>query len=329
MTYIFNEGKTSYYNMALEEYLFHSRTDLHPILLLWQNSGTIVVGRNQNTIKEINLDYVKENGIDVVRRLTGGGAVYHDKGNLNYTYITDADSGGKFDFTPFIQNVIGALDHFGVRAEFTGRNDITVDGKKFSGNAQVRHKKSLMHHGTIMVNSDLTTVSKCLNPSKVKLKDKGIQSVSSRICNLSEYLPENVGIDRFKDQLIRQFEYSSGGDMVEYVLSEEEIDEVWKLARSKYELWQWNYGKSPAFDISGERRFDFGTMQLQLLLEENRIKEVYLYGDFFSKKDVGNLEKYIAGTVYDRHSILNKLNQIDLSDYIDGLMPDDLISLMF
>lgn len=329
MVYIYNEGKGSFFNMALEEYLFYKRADLRPLLLLWKNRSTIVVGRNQNTINEINSTYVRENGIDVVRRLTGGGAVYHDKGNLNFTYITDVPSGGKVDFTPFIANVVNALEHFGVKAEYTGRNDITIDGKKFSGNAQVRHKNSLMHHGTIMYNSDLSVLSKSLNPSKQKLISKGITSTKSRVCNLSEYLPKGVDLDVFKDRLIVEFNKSSEEDFTKYVLSGEEIAQVEAIAKEKYETWAWNYGKSPSYDISNEKRFDFGTIQIQLLLDDGKIGEMYIFGDFFSKKDMENICKALVGTKYNRESVKKVLTQLDLSSYIDGMTVSKILLVMF
>lgn len=329
MVYIYNQGQGSFFNMALEEYLFYERSDIRPILLLWQNENTIVVGRNQNTISEIDVEYVREKNIDVVRRLTGGGAVYHDKGNLNFTYITKENAMEQFNFEPFIKNIVNTLDYFGVKSEYTGRNDITIQGKKFSGNAQARHKNSLMHHGTIMYDSNLSVLSKCLNPSKKKLVQKGISSVKSRVCNLMDFLPKEVSLEMFRNRIIDEFKRSSGEDVHEYMLSQSDIDRVESIADKKYSTWNWNYGKSPDYNVSCEKRFECGTIQLMLRLDRNIIKHMNIYGDFFSKKDIDEISKKLIGVSYDVDSIASILSEIDLSSYIGDLTVENIVSLFF
>ena len=193
MLYIRNETTNPFYNLAMEEYLFNLN-DKTDYLLLWRNEPTIVIGKHQNTIEEINSDYVREKQIHIVRRITGGGAVYHDLGNLNYSLIIKSDYEGGYDFRKFTLPIVKALERLNIKAEQSGRNDITIDGKKFSGNAQFVSKGKLLHHGTLLFDSEMEELAKALKVSKDKIESKGIKSVRSRVTNIKEFLQDDIGI---------------------------------------------------------------------------------------------------------------------------------------
>ena len=202
MEYINSPRTDPCWNLALEQYVFDSMDRSKSYFMLWQNHNTIVVGKNQNTVEEINSDFVRAHDITVVRRLSGGGAVYHDLGNLNFTFITDADKMDGIDLHMFCVPIVETLRSFGVQAEISGRNDITVDGKKFSGNSQYVREGRVMHHGTIMFDSDLTTVTQALQVDRDKIQSKGIKSVASRVTNLRPYMPEGTTLDQFRQRLL-------------------------------------------------------------------------------------------------------------------------------
>ena len=202
MEYINSPRTDPCWNLALEQYVFDSLDRSKSYFMLWQNHNTIVVGKNQNTVAEINSDFVRAHDITVVRRLSGGGAVYHDLGNLNFTFITDADKMDGIDLHMFCVPIVETLRSFGVQAEISGRNDITVDGKKFSGNSQYVREGRVMHHGTIMFDSDLTTVTQALQVDRDKIQSKGIKSVASRVTNLRPYMPEGTTLAQFRQRLL-------------------------------------------------------------------------------------------------------------------------------
>lgn len=197
MMYIRSSSTDPYFNLALEQYVFDFLPKTKAYFMLWQNDNTIVVGKHQNTVGEINVSFVKEHGIHVVRRLSGGGAVYHDLGNVNYTFIMDAGKSNELDISAFCKPVVDALRSLGITAEISGRNDITIDGKKFSGNSQYLKDGRMMHHGTIMYNSDLDTVEKALCVSKDKIISKGINSVRSRVTNIAEHMEKIISTEEF------------------------------------------------------------------------------------------------------------------------------------
>jgi lipoyltransferase and lipoate-protein ligase len=222
MIYIRNDDHRPQFNLALEQYVFDNLTQFDEIFLLWINEPTIVVGKNQNTIEEINLDYVKEKNIHVVRRLSGGGAVYHDLGNLNYTIISEkGNRSTSFNFAAFTQPVIEVLKKLGVKAEFTGRNDLTIDGKKFCGNAQYMKKNRILHHGAMLFNTDLNVLGKALKVSKDKIESKGVKSVRSRVTNIKDYVKDDITIEDFK-QLLLDHMIETNENLQEYKLTEED-----------------------------------------------------------------------------------------------------------
>ena len=231
------------YNLAMEQYVFDCLPRDRMYFMLWQNDNAIIVGKYQNTIAEINEETVRERGIRVVRRLSGGGAVYHDMGNLNFTFITDVGESNALDLKLFCEPVVRTLATLGVKAEVNGRNDITIDGKKFSGNSQYIRQGRVMHHGTIMFDSDLSVVSEALRVDPTKIQTKGIRSVRSRVTNVAEHLPEKVTLPEFRRILLENILKENPGEA--YPLTQDDLAAVEKLRAERYATWDWNYGFSP------------------------------------------------------------------------------------
>ncbi|WP_374711602.1 lipoate--protein ligase [Symbiobacterium terraclitae] len=325
MIYLETGSTDPYFNLAFEEYVFEKLDRSRSYFILWQNENTIVVGRHQNTYEEINQQYVEEHGIRVVRRLSGGGAVYHDSGNLNYTFIVDKDAAPDFNFAVFTVPVIKTLEQIGVKAEFTGRNDLTIDGKKFSGNAQyVRHGR-ILHHGCIMLDSNIEVVSNALRVKEAKFQSKGVKSVRSRVTTINAHAPRPVTMEEFKRLLKGYILQAEGLEPME--LTPRQLAEVRRLRDAKYATWEWNYGASPAYDMRREQRFDAGTVTVHLQAEAGRIKAVKIYGDFFGSGELSELEAALVGLPLD-DDLEEALGRLNVGWYIQGLSARDLAGLL-
>lgn len=315
------------WNLALEEYFFERKDREKTYLLLWQNENTIVIGKNQNTLGEIHPAFVRERGIRVVRRLSGGGAVYHDRGNLNFTFITDAPEGQQIDLRRFCVPIAETLRSFGVEAAIGGRNDITVDGKKFSGNAQYIRRGRVMHHGTLMFDSDLTVLEKALQVDREKLRSKGIASVSSRVTNLRPYLPEGTAMTDFERRLLECLGISE--PLEEAVLTDRDLAEIQKIKEERYDTWQWNYGRSPQGTWENSRRIEgCGTVRAALRTEEGRIRDLTLTGDFFGNRAVEELCERLEGCVFQREALEKALAVVNVGQYIHNLTAKALAELL-
>lgn len=329
MIFIKNEGKDPFYNLALEEYALKEIDVDEDFFILWQNENTVVVGRNQNTIEEINSKYIKENDVKVVRRMSGGGAVYHDLGNINYTFITRSDDSSKHNFKKFTKPVIDALESLGISAEFTGRNDITIDDKKISGNAQYYHQNKMLHHGTILFDVDGNTLKDVLNVKADKIESKGIKSVKSRVTSISKQLKEPMTSTEFKDMLLK---FILGTDDIasrEYVLSDRDISNIEKLAEEKYSTWDWVYGNSPKFELGQAKRYKGGNIDLRLNVKKGIIREFKIYGDFFGRKEVKEIENLIVGNKFEESVIRDILKDLDFDDYFLNISLDEFLECMF
>lgn len=312
-----------YYNLALEEYLFEHRDLSQGLFMLWQNHNTLVIGKYQNTAEEINADFVKAQNTSVVRRNTGGGAVYHDMGNVNFTCMQTSDNTAGIDFRTFMEPVINALRGMGLPAEFNSRNDMTIDGKKFSGNSQMIRGNRVLHHGTLLFSANLEFVGKALRPREDKYTSKGIQSVRSRVTNLVDYMDEPISLEEFKQRLIREF--FTGREMQMIQLTEEEEQAVLELRGKKYITWEWNYGKSPAFTVTKTRRFEGGTLDIYIETEkESVIRSITFRGDFFGGGDISDLEKALAGRHLEKGELMKALAMLPVSRYIFGMTAEML-----
>ncbi len=312
------------FNLALEECFLRYYED--EVFMLWQNDNTIVIGKNQNTLAEINLDYVNDNGIRVVRRITGGGAVYHDMGNLNFTYISNCNGEWESDFSRFATPVISALGKLGVRAELSGRNDIVAGGRKISGNAQTVVGNRILHHGTILFDVDVSVLSKALTPDPDKIKSKGVKSVSSRVANLSELLGEKIGAevlcDVISDEVRSMYETS------EHTLSDMEVERAETLANEKYRTWDWNFGYSPKYSFKKKERFDGGTVEVLLDVSDGKIEGAKIFGDFFGAGEISDIENALVGIRHCEDEIKRALSLFKIGEYFGKIPVDDLIKVL-
>lgn len=322
MRYIISENTDAYFNLASEEYLL-KHTD-EEIFYLWRNDNAIIVGKNQNTLSEINVDYVKEKNIKVVRRLTGGGAVYHDLGNLNYTFIENKKKNFN-DFRGFCEPITTALNEMGVEAEFSGRNDMTIEGKKFSGTAQCKYKDRVMHHGTLLFSSVKADISGALKPREIKFSGKSVKSVSSRITNISDHLEGDMDVIEFRNRVMKSV--AGGMDQVT-TFSDQEISEIIRLRDEKYAKWEWNYGHSPKFEITREGRFPGGTLEVTIEVKKGVIEKIRIYGDFFGTRDVSTLESALTGVAHNEETISKVLQNLDIHDYMVNITKEDLLGLL-
>jgi lipoate-protein ligase A len=313
MLYIKNESNNPYFNLAMEEYLFNLE-DNKNYMLLWQNEPTIVVGKYQNTAEEINSEYVKEKGIHVVRRITGGGAVYHDLGNLNFTFISKGTEKKEFDFKKFTMPIIKALGKIGVEAELSGRNDITIDQKKFSGNAQYVKQGKVLHHGTLLFNSRMEELAKALKVSEDKFQSKGIKSVRSRVTNISDYLSHNITVSEFKELLLK-YMLDEDEELIEDQLSEADLNGIKYLMDRKYMTWEWNYGFSPEFNVKQGKRFNGGKVETLINVKQGIIQGIKFYGDFFGSENPEEIEALLTGKRYMEDEIRKVLEPLSINDY--------------
>ena len=323
MKYIVNNSHNPAYNVALEAYAFRELLAEDELFILWINEPTIVIGKHQNAIEEINKTYTDEHGIHVVRRLSGGGAVYHDLNNLNYTIISNKSQEGAFDFKTFSQPVIETLADLGVTATFTGRNDLEIDGKKFCGNAQAYYKGRMMHHGCLLFDVDMTVLGNALQVSKDKIESKGVKSVRARVTNILDELPEKMTVEAFSNQLLNKMK-ESYPDMTEYVFSDDELKNIQALADQQFDTWDWTYGEAPEYTIKRSVRYPAGKITTYANVEKSVIKGMKLYGDFFGIKDVADIEQALIGLRYEYPDVLAKLQTIDTTQYFTNITPQEI-----
>ncbi|HEO7729465.1 TPA: lipoate--protein ligase [Streptococcus agalactiae] len=323
MKYIVNTSNDPAYNVALEAYAFQKLTEIDEIFILWINEPAIIIGRHQNTIQEINKEFIDKNGIHVVRRLSGGGAVYHDLNNLNYTIISNNTQEAAFDFQTFSKPVIDTLAKLGVKAEFTGRNDLEINGQKFAGNAQAYYKGRMMHHGCLLFDVDMSVLGQALKVSKDKIESKGIKSVRARVTNIVDHLSDKITVQEFSDAILAQMkeEYP---EMDEYVLSDAELSEIQAMRDNQFATWDWTYGKAPEYTIERGVRYPAGKITTYANVENSTIKSVKIFGDFFGVKPVDDIEKMLEGVRYDYKDVLAALKTVDTSQYFSRMTPEEI-----
>ena len=327
MICIKNEDTNPYFNLAAEEYVLKNFSD--NAFMLWRNAPSIIVGNHQNTLAEINVEYVRDNNIDVVRRLSGGGAVFHDLGNLNFTFIKCIDrSKDKVDFSTFTKPIIDVLQNMNINARFEGRNDIVIDGQKISGNAQHSNGNRMLHHGTLLFSSVMTDLSNALKVNPLKFKDKAVKSVKSRVTNISDHMPEKIDVLTFRDRIMDYIISNNEGAYL-YEYTEKDRKKINQLVEKKYGQWEWNFGSSPKYNFEKLIKTDGGNIEFHIQVEKGIIKHIKIFGDYFNTLDTEDVEELLKNTPHEENKVREKLNKTDFNKYFHAVDQEQFIAGMF
>jgi lipoate-protein ligase A len=328
MLFIDNKGITDpRINLAIEEYALKNLDINETYLLFYINEPSIIIGKNQNTVEEINTEYVEGNGIHIVRRLSGGGAVYHDLGNLNFSFITKDDGESFHNFRKFTEPVVAALRKLGVNAELSGRNDLLAEGRKISGNAQFSTKGRMFSHGTLLFNSEMDHIVSALRVKKDKIESKGIKSIRSRVANISEFLEEKMEIEEFRSLILQNI--FEGEEIQKYILTEEDWEKIHQLSKERYQSWEWNYGRSPKFNLQHSHRFPVGQIDVRLEVNKGVIENCKIYGDFFGVGDVTEMENKLRNVRYEKSELEEVLKDVDTTYYFGNISKEEFINLIY
>ncbi|HOI86945.1 MAG TPA: lipoate--protein ligase [Lentimicrobium sp.] len=326
MLCIIRKETDPYFNLAAEEYVLkHFERES---FMLWRNEPSIIVGKHQNTLAEINASYVKENSIKVVRRLSGGGAVFHDLGNLNFTFIASGDHEHLVDFRKFTRPILDVLLTLNINAQFEGRNDLTIEGRKFSGNAEHVYKNRVLHHGTLLFSSQMADLSNALNVDPDKFRDKAVKSVRSRVTNISEHLSAPLTVTEFRDLILKHVMESTPGAEL-YSFTDEDIQAISKLRDEKYATWDWNFGYSPRYNFLKAVKTNGGKLEVTLEVANGIIENARFYGDYFNKLDPAEIEKALEGSSHDEASLRERIAPFNIPDYFLNVTGEELLSALF
>lgn len=325
MIYIENNVTDPFFNFALEYYLLtEKKMNTDQIFIFWRTEPTLMIGKYQNTIEEINETFARNHGVKVVRRITGGGTIYTDMGGWQFSFITRGQAEA-INFNKYIEPVIAALGNLDVTAEFNSRNDLVIHGKKFSGNAQCMLNGYTLHHGSLLFNTDFEQMVKCLTVDDNKIISKGIKSVKERVTNISEYLKEPIDTDTFRQMMVESI---MQGSKKEYRLTDEDLGRIHTIAKAKFESWNWNYGESPNFNITRTGRFDGGKMEFKLDVNKGKISDCHIYGDFFGSIDILVLCHALIGCNYESDSIKKAIEQCDIKKAFYNINEEELADII-
>ena len=316
-------SQNAYFNIASEEYLLH-RFPTEDLFLLYVNAPSIIVGKFQNTLAEINLDYVEEKGIKVVRRMSGGGAVYHDLGNLNFSFHTLLGQNDFGDFSFFTKPVLNMLNTLGVPAELKGRNDLLVDGKKFSGNAKLARHGKMIQHGTILLNSEMEVLGKALKVNPLKFIDKATKSNRGRVTNLIDYLPKETTTETLKELLTAEI-IKNNPEAKRYQLSLEDLAGIEQLMEEKYETWDWNFGFSPQYNFKKAIKIPAGFIEVHLDVVHGIIEKAKIFGDFFASMPIEDLEVQLIGKKHQTTDLENLFTSMDLTLFFGKVTAEEIL----
>lgn len=328
MMYYIESGSVSpRFNLALEQYIFDCLPREHEYFMLWQNENAVIIGRHQNTASEIQEEFVKKHGIQVVRRLSGGGAVYHDLGNLNYTFIVDQQSNKMPHFEAFLIPVVNMLKSIGVVAQVNGRNDITIEGRKFSGNAQYVKDGRIMHHGTILYDSDLQMMNQALHVSEEKERSKGVPSIRSRVTNVRPYVPNSISMEEFMRAfcafMMKAF------NMQEYCLTDKDIEKVRNIQHRIYDRQDWNYDRLPTYNKHNKRYIDgCGMIEVFIYVKDGFLENLHFCGDYFSESGTACLAERLKGCRMEEKEIWMRLQGVDIERCFKGAERKDILHVL-
>ena len=323
MLIITSPSNNAYFNIASEEYLLH-RFPTEDIFLLYVNAPSIIVGKFQNTLAEINLDYVKEKGIKVVRRMSGGGTVYHDLGNLNFSFHTLLGQNDFGDFSFFTKPILNVLQELGVPAELKGRNDLLVEGKKFSGNAKLARHGKMIQHGTILLDSEMEVLGEALKVNPLKFVDKAIKSTRGRVTNLINYLPKDTTTETLQKLLTAEI-IKNNPEAKHYELSAEDLAGIEKLQQEKYETWDWNFGFSPNYNFKKAIKVPAGFIEVHLDVVQGIIEKAKIFGDFFAAKPIELLEEQLIGHKHEISALTELFASVDITDFFGKVTVDEIL----
>lgn len=325
MLIIESPSDDAYFNIASEEYLL-GKYPKEDIFLIYINAPSIIVGKFQNTLAEINLDYVNDNNIKVVRRMSGGGAVYHDAGNLNFSFHTLLENHDFMDFSTFTQPIISLLNQLHIPAKLEGRNDLLVDGKKFSGNAKLAKNGKMIQHGTILIDSQMQVLSDALKVNPLKFVDKAVKSNRARVTNLIGYLPTGFTTAYFKELLIEEMKMENPQAKIS-TFSPLDIENIEKLIKEKYETWDWNFGFSPNYNFKKAIKIPAGFIELHLDVHKGYIERAKIFGDFFASKSIHEIESLLVGRKHELEDIDLLLQSVDLTAYFGQVDVAEILAL--
>lgn len=295
--------------------------------MLWRNKPSIIVGRNQNTLAEINIDFVREHNLPVIRRLTGGGAVFHDLGNVNFTFIQHGYQKKGLDFHSFTKPILKALQALGVPCEFQGRNDLVIQGQKFSGNAQRVEKDRVLHHGTLLFAAEIPDLSQALRVNPVKYAHRAVSSVRQRVTNIASHLSQPMEVEDFIEQVMDHVSHGQGG--VQEGLNKDELAGAKLLVHQRYGCWHWNFGSSPRYSFSRTMRTSGGVVEAHVQVNQGRITALRLHGDYFGLRPIAQLEAVLVGTLHTREALAQALQDLPVQEYIQGMDVHSLLDCLY
>jgi len=326
MRCIQNTNTDPCFSLAAEEYILKNFRD--DCFMLWRSDNAIVVGKHQNALAEINMDFVRKNKIKVVRRISGGGTVFHDLGNLNFTFIMNGEEGKLVDFRKFTNPILDVLKELGVEGKFEGRNDLTYKGKKFSGNAEHVWRKRTLHHGTILFSSKINDLSLALKVGHAKFIDKAVQSNRSKVTNLSEYLDEKMDVLEFRDRIMKHI-MEKYQDCRLYDFDDKDMEAIAVLMKEKFCTWEWNFGYSPRYDFHRTIHTKSGKLEFYIQVEKGIIKEINVIMESLSLATRDLVENALTDVPHNPDRVAAALQKLNFQSYFNSLTLEEFISGMF